>query len=198
MTQQTGNNPNPNAGASPHENGQAKEPDIDELLKEFDTAQPKPDGLARQTLETIAPVVDYVKRKKAEEEKSALDAELKSAVETVGSADELKDVPIRILRGWLEGFAAEDSAFSDAWKNRHQSPDNWQQNLARAQKALIEEMGNMPSNKYRNDVEAAAAAVRGSKATAPPEENERDLVNRLRNMSDTEFRRYKEAKAAET
>jgi len=75
--------------------------------------------------------------------------------------EEAKDIPPRLVRGLLEGYAAENQPFADAFKNRHSDPTTWQAKLGEARGEILKDLKTLPGNTVKSDVEAARAAISG-------------------------------------
>lgn len=163
--------------------------DLDGLLNEFESpkpvTQPRPDI---SVLKAIKPVIDYVDTEMKTKAKTALDEDIKKAVSFVKEDESVKALPDKIVRGFLEGHAAEDPSFAQAFQNRQADPNTWQAKLADARKAFSEEVKGLPGNMVKSDVEAARAAVAGSRSE--PVGDKQPSAVELSRMSQREFDNY--------
>jgi hypothetical protein len=141
------------------ENGSAGT-DLDKLLSEFESPNPGIQPRAEATvLKALKPVIDFADAEMTTRAKAALDGDIAKAVDFV--KEEAKDIPPRLVRGFLEGYAAENQAFRHAFENRHTDPNTWQTKLGEARGEFVKEIGSLPGNTVKSDVEAARAAIAG-------------------------------------
>lgn len=145
----------------------------------------------------LLPVIRFAEGQMVEKVKAEIDKEVETAVSSITSQDEFKDVPKRLARGFLEAWALENPEFKTAYEQRKANPRGWQSALAAAGQGFAEDMKGIGSKggNLRSDVEAAKAAVRGTSSTQPPPPKQKSAAE-LRQMSDGEFRRYKATLAA--
>lgn len=164
----------------------------DPHLAEFDRATTRPtQGIPQE----LAPVIRFAESKMIEEVKATIDKEVESAISTLTADEAFKGTPKRLARGFLEAWAIENPEFKQAFEQRKSNPKGWEKALSDASTGFAEDMGKMPGNSVRSDVEAARAAVRGTSSAPPPKPRQKSAPE-LRNMSDQEFRRYKAQLAA--
>lgn len=166
--------------------------DVDRLLSEFETGKTQ----LKTELPTIRPILDAIKplatfaqRKMQEEVSTAAKKSVADAVNAVKS-DDLKEVPDRVVRGYLQDRYVEDPNFRTAYDKQGENPQGWQEQLTKAREAFAEDMKFASAKSVRSDVEAAKAAVKGAGKTqdAKPE----DDTDALFAMSGREFATYKE------
>lgn len=182
------------------------ESELDTLLQEYqessestsgpkssDQPKPRPDPKLRRDLQEV---VSYVQEERQTKVDEALKADVEAAVEFIGEVEELKDFPVRLRSGFLHDLAANNLDFSEAFKQRKESPDAWSKALVAARDEMIEEVKNLPGNEVRSDVEAAKAAVSGSSNEAPPPP-EGPTPQKKMAMSDTAWENYKTERRAE-
>lgn len=184
---------NPGNGADPSSTGYGGAPagSGDPLLAQWDAATNAPPAQPASTIPPeLAPVIRFAQGKMVEEATAAVQKEVDSAIGALTSGDDLKGVPKRIARGFLEAWALENPEFKRAFDQRSQNKKGWESALAEASAEFRKELGSLPSNSVRNDVEAAKASVRGT-SNAPSRSEGLRSTKELRRMSDSEFRQYK-------
>ena len=185
------------AGAKPSGASDPAKSDVDRLLSEFDqgtTAAKTETSSIKPLLEAFKPIASYAQRKMTEETTAAIKKSVADAVSAVKSSEGLKDTPDRVVRGYLQDRYAEDAVFRTAYEEQGKNPAAWQDQLGKAAVALAEDIKMISSNNVRSDVEAAQAAVKG--AGKPQETKEEDNPESLFAMSDSQFRAFKDKKAA--
>ena len=157
-----------------------EEPSIDDLLKEYSstTEQPKPEKPPSELRE----VVDYVRDQKARDEKRSFDEGVQSAVDTVlekAGIEAPTEFDKTVVKGILYARANEKESLSQAFNQRGENPDAWQQILGAMAKEFADSRSH--DSKVTADVEAAKQAVQGSTSTAP--EKKMPTAAELENMS---------------
>ncbi|KKN09161.1 hypothetical protein LCGC14_1049440 [marine sediment metagenome] len=181
-------------------------PELESLLKEYEggtetpvTTEPKAETKPEPTpnadisnfAKAVKPVVDYVNEVKAEKQQERFDADLKGIMTFFSEADELKELPDKLKRGFLEAHAQEDPDFKTAFENRAKNPKAWETARESARDAFTELVAELPNSQVRTDVEAAKAAVDGTSEDKPASEEGPSPVKKMA-MSDYEWRQYKE------
>ncbi len=187
----------PGTGAQPDPAADAAKSDVDRLLSEFEEgkAAPKTDyPNIKPLIEAIKPLATYTTRKMQEETAAAGKKSVADAVSAVKSVDELKEIPDRVVRGYLQDRYVEDVEFRAAYDKQGENPQAWQAQLAKAREAFAEDIKVVAAKGVRSDVEAAKAAVKG--AGKSQDTNQEESVDALFAMSDAQFRAFKEKKAA--
>lgn len=162
MTTETPNTAN--GGTQSRAEGGAAGADLDGLLNEFENPNPgaaQPRAADTSVLKALKPVIDFANTEMNARAKAALDNDIKSAVSFVQEDEAAKAMPPRFVRGFLEGYAAENETFAQAFQNRQKDPATWQKQLGEARGAFLEEIKTLPGNTVKSDVEAARAAVSG-------------------------------------
>lgn len=160
--------PNGTAGGSA-----AGTADFDRLLAEYTTGtkstDTKPSADVGKVLNELKPVIDYAQTELAERHKTALKKDLDEAINFVKEEEGVKDIPPKVIRGMLEGYASEHEEFAQAFQNRAKDKAGWQAQLAAARKAVAEDLRELaPGTRVVSDVAAARAAVSGNSSTPPP------------------------------
>jgi hypothetical protein len=175
------------------------------LIKEFeaktgDSAKPK----KSQVLNDFRELADYVRQDKTDKQQQALKKDIENAVDFVSKGDGQTKLPKTILRGMLEGYAAEDEAFAKAFQNRAERPTEWQAQLEKGRKWAADQVkGFTPKEtKSRSDIEAAKAAVAGTENEAGSDDDDSNLPSpaEMFDMSGSEFKKLlnkERAKAAQ-
>lgn len=151
-----------NGGGTPRAETGSAGADLDGLLNEFENPNPGTQPRAETSvLKALKPVIEFANTEMESRAKTALDNDIKSAVSFVQEDEVAKAIPPKLIRGLLEGHAAEDKTFASAFQNRQADPATWQKKLGEARGAILEELKGLPGNTVKSDVEAARAAVSG-------------------------------------
>lgn len=171
------------------EDGQAQpKSDLDSLLKEFQST-------ANNTKE-LKPVIEFAKKKMADDLKETLDSDIASGVATIKKADDaLKDVPDKLIEGLMEIHAKDNPSFVKAFEGRGSDPKAWEAALIEGSKSALALLSELPQNKVRDDLEAANAAVDGTSTDNTPSGGEPDLAE-IQGLSDFDFKRRLEQEIA--
>ena len=179
---------------------------LDALLKEFeqdDKPAAKPGAKAvqpaalQELLKEFKPVAAFARGKMLEETRAGVQKDVDEAISALLEADETKGVPKRLVKGFLVDLYNEDQEFKAAFDNRTKNKSAWKGALAKAKDDLVEQVKTLPQNKVRSDVEAARAAVAGSK-TNPSRESASDPdASAMFAMSDQEWGKYLAKKSSE-
>lgn len=177
--------------------------DIDRLISEFDTAkaagaESRVDlNQVKPLLDAIKPIATFAQAKMREERQTAEKESVGKAVSFVKAGDDLKDVPDRLVKGYLQDRYVEDNEFRTAYDNRAEKPSAWQSELEKAKTEFTTDIKSMTTTSLRSDVEAAKAAVKGAARPNTAETKEVES-KKLFAMSDVEFRAYKQDLAADS
>ena len=115
---------------------------------------------------------------------------MQGIVDFFSEADELKDLPEKMKRGFLEAHAQETMEFKTAFENRAKDPKAWETAREAARDSFTEMVSELPGSKVRTDVEAALAAV--DVTTDKPASDEGPSPVKKMKMSDYEWRQYME------
>ena len=174
--------------------------ELDRLLNDYVEGKPAPAAQPDTTtfapvIEALKPVAQYAERKMREEQEVALKKSVDDAIASVKSDEALKPVSDKLVRGFLQDQYANDSGFKAAYDNRTKDPKAWDSALSNARTSFKEELKSLNGQSFRSDVEAATAAVRGAGRGSSPEGPKVD-PGKLREMSDTEFARFKREQQA--
>ena len=184
------------AGDKAAPGGTAATSDVDRLLAEFEAgtkpeSAPKTDiPLVKPLIEAMKPVAAFAERKMREEQDAETRKSVDHAIGVVKEGEDLKDIPDRVVRGYLRDLYNEDADFRAAHDKRGENAKGWQSALVKAREAFSEDVKAIAGKSARSDVEAAKAAVRGSGRVAEPKTEED--AEALFNMSDADFRKYKQ------
>ena len=160
-----------NGADSPQKGAKApsQDSDLETLLKGYDEAQPKLD--TADILKKFEPVAKFAEKKMLEDEALELKAGIDSAVDFLLEPDEAKATPKKLVKGFLRDYAADNPEFAKAFTEQKQHPRVWSRELGSARDAFLEEIKGLSKGNDRADVEAAKAAVKGSKTQAPVEDD---------------------------
>lgn len=166
-----------------------KSPDI--KTNDIKTADITPTVDIGKILKAVQPAVDYVNEVKAEKQQDRFDTDVKDIMDYFSEVDELKVLPDKLRRGFLEAHAQESPDFKTAFENRAKNPKAWETARELARDAFTELVAELPSSKVRTDVEAAKAAVDGTTEDKPASDDGPSPVQKM-GMSDFEWRQHKE------
>ena len=176
--------------------GTAATSDVDRLLAEFETGT-KPETaprndvpLVKPFIEAMKPVAAFAERKMREEQDAEARKSVDHAIGVVKEGDDLKDIPDRVVRGFLRDLYNEDADFRAAHDKRGENAKAWNAALVKARESFTEDVKTIAGKNARSDVEAAKAAVRGSGRVTETKTDENPEA--LFNMSDADFRKYKQ------
>ena len=162
----------------------------DSVIPDTKPPESTPHADIGKVLRAVQPAVDFVKKQEAKEAKAEFNADVKEVIDFFSEADELKDLPDKLKRGFLEVHAQETPEFKTAFENKTKDPTAWGKAMESARDAFTELASELPSSKVRSDVEAALAAVDG-KTEQPASDDGPSPVKKM-NMSDYEWRQYTE------
>lgn len=176
------------AGAEDRASGNA---DLDSLLSEFEEGT-KPEPKKTQKRERPDEVTQFVREIMAERQRKQVDTDIGNAVEAVAKSEAFKGVPKNLVRRMLISHAYDNPAFDQAFQKRGEDPAGWQAAVSKASEELSADIQDLPKVDARDDVEAAKATVEGT-SSGKSESSDGPAVADLMNMSDAEFRRYKES-----
>jgi len=174
--------------------GDTKTPDTktsDIKTPDVRTVDPTPNVEIAKFVKAVKPVVDFVKKQEAKDAQTEFDTDVKDIMDYFSEVDELKVLPDKLRRGFLEAHAQESPDFKTAFENRAKNPKAWETARESARDAFTELVAELPSSKVRTDVEAAQAAVDGTTEDKPASDDGPSTVKKI-NMSDYEWRQYKD------
>lgn len=183
-------------GAAPRAEASQAESELDKLLKGFDegTKPEKPTEPNVKLVKELEPVINFAKSRMESEQVAAYQADVEKATKFLKGLDETKDVPDRIVRGFLKDYADDDQSFANAFRSRRTDPKGWDAKLTEAQKAFAEELKALPLNRVKTDITAARAAVSGEKQPAEPVA---DFEKKASTLTDSEFYAWRKQLLAE-
>lgn len=139
-------------------------------------------GEEKETDSDISSVVKYIEEERQRKEQETVQADIKTAVDTVKENLE-GDLPDWMIEGALQHKAANDARIRNAWVKRGENPKGWNSVLKALAKDISSELTDKQSTETRNEV---VAAVKGaSQKTTEPE------VPDLGKMSDQDFEMWK-------
>ena len=171
--------------------------ELESLLSEYDngteTSKPMPNAEIGKFARAIQPVVDYVNQDRVQKQQEQINADLKGILDFFSEADELKDLPEKMKRGFLEVHAQETTEFKTAFENRAKDPKVWETAREAAREAFTEMVSELPGSKVRTDVAAALASVDGDVSVLSSSDG-LSVVKKM-NMSDWEWKQYTEEQA---
>ncbi len=184
----TETNEAPSQEAPAVEGAQEQEKSLDQLLSEYETPieEPKQEVEAPKPAQDdsrLAQIESYIAQQQQKDMNNGLVESAEFLKKEIGG-----DLPISVYRGMLFDKASADDRYKEAFQQRFQSPEKWNQLLRGVAKEFKEEMSiDTKSTESWNAVEAS---VRSSQTTAPkddPQVTEKDL----RKMTDQEFADFK-------
>jgi hypothetical protein len=177
-----------NDGAAPRLEAPEAKSDLDKLLSEFEGAKPKPTQEPPQDLTRLEPVIRFAQDEMESRARQSIQKDIDRATSFMLEPEELKPIPPKFARGFLEAYAQDNPSFAQAFKSRGNDPRRWVSELEEARKAFAEEAKELPGNTVRTDIEAAKASVSGNKQ--PPEEPEAE-DRKIAAMDGAEFYAYR-------
>ena len=168
--------------------------ELESLISEYDETagapEPTPNAEIGKLTKAIQPVVDYVNADRAEKQQKQIKADVKDITGFFSEAEELKDIPDELKRGFIEAHAQDNADFGKAFDNKAENPKAWEAARETARDKFTELVSKLPGSTVRTDVEAAKAAVDGTTETIPSGEGP-SPVQKMR-MGPKEWRDYKE------
>ena len=171
--------------------------ELESLLSEYDngteTSKPMPNAEIGKFARAIQPVVDYVNQDRVQKQQEQINADLKGILDFFSEADELKKMPEKLQRGFIETHAQENPDFLTAFQNKAKNPKAWNTARESARDALTELVSELPGSKVKTDVAAAQAAVDGDVSVLSSSDG-LSVVKKM-NMSDWEWKQYTEEQA---
>jgi hypothetical protein len=159
----------------------ARAPDWDELLSEYEQATSSSQQVEQPTATTVNGADDPLRtwaaqkmeEEKREREKALVEQTNKDIEKAVSVVLEGLDVPIKdqdLTEGYLHVLARKDERFVNAFNNRHKNPAGWNRVLKGVQSQLREKLNI--DVQATQDREAVAAAVRSASNSAPEPKEE--------------------------
>lgn len=147
----------------------AQEESLDDLLKEFEGVEDKPEQTVTEPDDKLA----TLERQLRELQESQQRKEVADEITTLGATIR-GELPSEIfddatMRAWLEARAQEDPRLQKAFLQRHQTPTAWKKVVDGMARDFQSRASKLPDKQVTEDVEAVAAAVRGASTKAPEE-----------------------------
>jgi hypothetical protein len=183
--------------------------ELDSLLQEFEqgtTARPKAKPAAakpsvvRPDLSELNPVIEFAKTEMQNRKQEAFNTDVDKAVDTLASSESFTALPKELVRDLLVAHAFNDPAFDEAFQNRAKNPSGWEAALKAAEPAIAKKVGGLTPAEAeaatRDDIEAATATVADTSDPSDDDVDEGPSVAERIAMTDTEWRRYLEAREA--
>jgi hypothetical protein len=177
----------------------AGEPEIEDLLKEFDhwTADNGPPAprydlpAPTKDQETIA-LHNWAMQVETERQQAKHDRDTLAAIASVRGRHTAEEYPDAMIAGWLEDQARANPALQAAWEDRDRNPRSWSQALARLGVNFERIATTRPDPQATEDRALVTAAVRGTTKAPPPAETDASYRRRVERMSDAEFNRMRD------
>lgn len=151
------------------------EPDLDTLLKQFDTETQPPKGSTETEPATTKPGTgtDHPKtdpRVEAliqREHKREFQADMDRTVKSVQGEIALPFVTPKFVESWIDAEAREDPRLAKAWRDRADNPKQFDQVVQALGKKFAKQFTGLPDANATEDRNLVAAAVRGASTKAP-------------------------------
>lgn len=185
-----------------------REPNLQDMLAEYDESNPATTQPQPKTEERVAPqsaaqtpdtsdddIKDWVRQKREQEMRETTDKAVTDAVGFLREADEtLSDMPDRVATGLLYAEAANNPDFAKAFALRQRSPQIWNRALKDLASSVADEFTSKPDSKLTADREAARASVRGTTQTrSDPDDAQKKLEQDVSTMGGAEFEEFKKS-----
>jgi len=194
MTQQTNQQASQNTGNDSTQSSAsaAAEPNLDTLVKQFETFTASPAKQIADLASTVRPLAEYVEgerqAKAVEAEKAAVDWAVEHAKGKIEGGDK---IPKRFLRGALRDYAVDHPEFSEAYTNRESDKANYLKQLDVATESVgLEWKAVNDGGNSKNDIERAVLATRNQSTSAPP--IVQFNASKASRMSDRDWENYKQ------
>jgi len=159
--------------------------DLESLLGQFDQVD-TPDTTGEQVDENrMNQVLDYVKRKEAQEIEETVETDINSAVQSISDGLNV-DVPAMAVKGVLYEKVSTDPRAMKIWESRKTNPSAWNQFVSGVKNEISQEFSKKPDANLTSDRDAVMSAVHNA-STASPDAEEVDVTN----MSDYQFEQHK-------
>jgi len=172
----------PEGAAKPAPEGEsARTDDLDELLKQYESAAPaSADGSSSDpeskgngetsegdVKELVSELVQEKRAREKAEANTAFQADMKTVVDEVRgdiSGEQFNDV---FVEAWLDAEARTNPNLATAWANRNTDPAHFKQVVRALGEKFTKIVKGQPDPNVTEDVEAVANAVRGASPNAP-------------------------------
>lgn len=166
----------------------AREDDLDALLKQFDETKPEPKPEPKP--DEITP--DAIKRLEGLERMIAEERYRKDMAETLKVVRGDLDPEIfddTLVEAWIDTQARNDPRLSRAWQERYSNPKHFAKVREQLGKAFAAKFSKLPDKQATEDRETVAAAIRGASTKAPKTDDIDEKA--VSKMTDAEFEAFK-------
>ena len=166
----------------------AREDDLDALLKQFDETKPEPKPEPKP--DEITP--DAIKRLEGLERTIAEERYRKDMTETLKVVRGDLDPEIfddTLVEAWIDTQARNDPRLSRAWQERNSNPKQFAKVREQLGKAFAAKFSKLPDKQATEDRETVAAAIRGASTKAPKTDDIDEKA--VSKMTDAEFEAFK-------
>lgn len=166
---------------------------LEDLVSEFQQslsshAQPK----QAESSDDAKYIRQFVEGLQKDTARKQLEADVDASVGFLREVEGADALPKRLVRGFLDSYAAEDPEFARAFEQRGDHPKAWKQALENARKVFADDLKSISSGKGQvsDDVQAAKAAVSGSRPEAVSDGKKMPKPAELGRMSGSEWQRF--------
>ena len=187
--QATADTPNEGKEAASEATGaqDTTETDWEALLEDSqtETEKPKPEPKAESGDEAPVSRAEFDALREDLSKKDVADA-LSDAVATIkGQSDDLGAVKDQMVHNYIIGLAEKRKGILSAFGDRQANPAKWNKAMKMIGDEIRSDLADLPDAKLTENVQAAAAAVRGVSTTLPAKEDHDN--KHYAKMSDTQF-----------
>lgn len=150
-----------------------KDDDLDTLLNEFDTEQPKPSPTVAtpepktEAADESKVVLEQMRGVLSEHQQRQFRQDMNETVKNVRGDLDPEFFDDDFVEAWLDARARKDTRLQAAWNNRHAKPKEFQKIVEGLGSDFTKKHGKMPDKNATEDRAAVADAVRGSSTSAP-------------------------------
>lgn len=172
---------------------ETSEPDLNDLLNEFDTNSTRQETEEPETVTYNDPlekskvdtVFNYIEEQQRREAEQSTRQGIDSAVEAIKQVDGVT-LPDHLIESHLQQQAAKDRRLLRAWQQREVNPDAWNKVLKGVGRSLAKDL-KLPDPKLTEDMNSLRASTKTSTKPSEPDSME-DIVN-----DEAKWQAYKQA-----
>lgn len=165
-------------------------PSMEELLKEFDngteeTGEQEQDQVTENA--SSDPRIDQLTEFMQSEQARRTNTDIDNAISLMKEEEALKELPDRMLKGYINELARENQDLVRAFAQRHEKPEAWAKVVRAAAGELGKQLGTR-EEKVTSDMASIRSAVEQSETKSNDGPTDEDILK----MSDADFRDYKQ------
>lgn len=159
---------------------------LDDLLKEYDQ-QTKEPAKTEEPKEDVKELLGFVRRQMEDQSRKQVQDDLNKAASLM--KENGLNLPDDVLKAVLNWKAQNDSRIFNAWKMRHDSPEQFSKVVKSIAKELAKNMGDPVHKGVTDSVEAMVSAVQSTKTKTHDSEDPPDFLS----MSKKELEKFRQA-----